>query len=278
MSRMPPRKQFDSHSTSNQDSWVSGIEWGGDVKTREGRIDCAVSVKRHVALLSRCGIELAPGASVLDFGCGDGELVHAYRRAGFDAWGCDVKLPTPDERLKVLPEDGFLPFEAQRFDLIVSETVLEHVPGNQERQIIEWLRVLRPAGIALHLFPPRTSLIESHTMVPLASIVRTPAWLGMCARLGVRAPHQRGLAPRLVVDQNAAYLATRTNYLPKSHYRRVGRLHFSRVRFVEREWMIVAARRPAVRAVARIGEYVRVVPWLYGHLYYRVMLLEKSGR
>jgi SAM-dependent methyltransferase len=228
-----------------------------------------------LALLARCGHDIPRGATVLDFGCGDGRLVDAYRRAGFDAWGCDVALPRPDEYLKPLAGDGFLPFATSSFDLIVSETVLEHVAGDQQQQMLEFLRILRPGGAAIHLFPPRTGLIESHTMVPLASMVRRPLWLSLWARAGVRADHQRGMAADAVAAQNAHYLATRTNYLSRRHYRRITR-DFTRARFVEREWLAVSARRPAVRLFARAAAIAPPLAWLYGALYYRVLLLETS--
>jgi len=43
-----------------------------------------------------------------------------------------------------------LPFEADRFDVVVSDQVLEHVVGDPQRAIDESRRVLKPGGLALH--------------------------------------------------------------------------------------------------------------------------------
>jgi SAM-dependent methyltransferase len=211
---------------------------------------------------------------VLDYGCGDAALVSAYADAGFDAWGCDV-VPTRHPNFRLI-ETQQLPFADASFDLIVSETVLEHVPGTQEVEMAEWRRVLKPGGAALHLFPPRTIPIEPHTGVPLASVVRSTNWLLLWARLGVRAHHQRGTSARIAAEQNHNYLTARTNYLPLRHYKQLAGLHFARIRFVEREWLDVSARRPLIRAVAGLGQHFPLIPWMYGHFYYRVMLLETS--
>lgn len=38
----------------------------------------------------------APGATVLDYGCGSGELVELLSAAGFDAYGVDIRWPGGD--------------------------------------------------------------------------------------------------------------------------------------------------------------------------------------
>jgi ubiquinone/menaquinone biosynthesis C-methylase UbiE len=249
--------------------------WGGDVKSRTGRVETNVTVKRHIDLLARSGRVLAPGAAVLDYGCGDGALAHAYRDEGYDAWGVDIHVAEAPHLVELMP-DGRLPFPDETFDLVVSETVLEHVMGNQEQCFREIARVLKPGGIALHLFPPRTALIESHTRVPLGSFIQSAGWIGMWARIGVRATHQRGLSARVVGAQNARYLAERTNYLSRRHYIRLARRHYARSAFVERDWLLVSARRPAVKVVARLAKIIVPIAWAYDALYFRVMLLEKE--
>jgi SAM-dependent methyltransferase len=43
-----------------------------------------------------------------------------------------------------------LPFDADQFDLVVSDQVLEHVVGDPQRAVDESRRVLKPGGLALH--------------------------------------------------------------------------------------------------------------------------------
>ena len=69
----------------------------------------------------------APGARVLDFGCGSGGTVTELDRLGFDAYGCDISLDSPTERLRLIPQPYRLPFEDEAFDLVVSDQVFEHV-------------------------------------------------------------------------------------------------------------------------------------------------------
>ncbi len=43
-----------------------------------------------------------------------------------------------------------LPFDADQFDVVVSDQVLEHVVGDPQRAIDETRRVLKPGGLAIH--------------------------------------------------------------------------------------------------------------------------------
>src|SRR4051812_27299202 len=82
---------------------------------------------------------VAPGATILDYGCGTGELVQLLRAAGFDAYGVDIRWPGGDYGqidaselgrsgvLRYYEEGGRLPFDDDTFDLIVSDQVFEHV-------------------------------------------------------------------------------------------------------------------------------------------------------
>src|SRR5581483_3680361 len=42
-------------------------------------------------MLKELGAEITSGAKILDFGCGDGELVHEFRKQGFQAYGIDIE-------------------------------------------------------------------------------------------------------------------------------------------------------------------------------------------
>jgi SAM-dependent methyltransferase len=164
---------------------------------------------RHCALqravFAGLGTRLAPGATVLDFGCGDGGLVRAYRRAGFDAYGCDIVLERETEHLRAIGEPYRLPFPDATFDAVVSDQVLEHVLDHR-LAAKEIARVSRPSSGSLHIFPPPWRLVEAHVDVPLAGVLRNPVWLGLWARLGIRNPFQAGLSAREVARINREFL------------------------------------------------------------------------
>ena len=92
----------------------------------------------------------APGARVLDVGCGTGWLLAELRDAGYEPIGVE-----PDRtHIAALQATGFdarigiaeeLPIESQSVDGIVCRVVLPYT--EERRAILEWRRVLRPGGI-----------------------------------------------------------------------------------------------------------------------------------
>ena len=102
-----------------------------------------------------------------------------------------------------------LPFEDNRFDYVISSQVLEHVM-DYDATFGEIRRVLKPGGISLHTFPSRYVLIEPHTFIPLASVIKSRSWLRLWALLGIRNDYQAGKSAREVAKLNHAYLHART--------------------------------------------------------------------
>ena len=120
----------------------------------------------------------APGAVVLDYGCGAGEMVRLLRNAGFDAYGVDIDWPGADYGdltrsplgegvLQYYEEGGPLPFGDDTFDVVISDQVFEHVVPI-EASVREIERVLKPGGVSYHHFPSRTVWREGHIGIPFA--------------------------------------------------------------------------------------------------------------
>jgi ubiquinone/menaquinone biosynthesis C-methylase UbiE len=89
---------------------------------------------------------VAPGASVLDVGCGEGYVLEelAARGAG-ELFGADVVDIRQEKARPFRLYDGVeLPFLDRRFDVVILSFVLHHVPDDRKRALLrEALRVCR---------------------------------------------------------------------------------------------------------------------------------------
>lgn len=116
-------------------------------------------------------------AAILDFGCGNGEVVQHGRHQGLNMYGVDSFMRKGAKRIlyeknllgDIVREikDKKIPFEDGFFDLIVSNQVLEHVddlPGVLD----EIHRVLKPNGKFLALFPSKDVIREGHYGIPMS--------------------------------------------------------------------------------------------------------------
>jgi SAM-dependent methyltransferase len=203
-----------------------------------------------------------------------------WRHSGFDAVGCDVEQYSDSDECKTLYERGVLrliqpgpyriPFDDDTFDVVVSNQVFEHVK-DYPAAIRETKRVLRPGGVALHLFPPRWRPIEPHVYVPLAGVWQSFAWLWLWAQLGVRNEFQRGIGASRVAQLNAEYLQNHTNYLSTSELRRQFERCFATVQFVEDVYLRHSPSRKA-RAVYRLLTLIPLIRNGYSCFRERVIL------
>jgi SAM-dependent methyltransferase len=103
------------------------------------------------------------GGSVLDLGCGTGELADAITAAGMRATGCDISpemlqraqaadLAGAVNWVRLDPGWRVLPFSPETFDAVVAASVLEYV-GDPAAVLRECCRVLRPGGVVLCTVP-----------------------------------------------------------------------------------------------------------------------------
>lgn len=119
-----------------------------------------------------------PSATILDYGCGPGQVVFAARKRGIDAYGTDTFFGgtsareglASSERLgDVIREmvDNKIPFEDDSFDLVLSNQVFEHV-DDLDGVLDEINRVMKKDAVLLSLFSTKENFREGHIGIPFA--------------------------------------------------------------------------------------------------------------
>lgn len=137
---------------------------GGDVHLRS-----ASQMREYELAVERIAVD-RPG-TILDWGCGFGQLSHMLKGKGLDVTSMEWHPEVPEgevRRLERFPDVEArytqdpvrLPYEDARFDAVLSMGVLEHVQ-DPEASLDEIHRVLR-AGGTLYVFklPNRFSYLE----------------------------------------------------------------------------------------------------------------------
>lgn len=125
-------------------------------------------IKAVMEYLRSLGITARP-ARALDFGCGVGRLTQALAGYCDEVVGVDIapsmigqatRLNRYGERCRYLVNPGtdLTLVGAERFDLVYTNMVLQHMPRAYSAQYIaEFLRILSPGGVAVFQIPARPS-------------------------------------------------------------------------------------------------------------------------
>jgi len=124
--------------------------------------------------------------SILDLGCGTGELIVRMNTLGFKAVGVDVYKKNIElarilarenglpESLFVLNKSKLLPFKDNNFDIISMFSVLEHLSDITLKSLLPELnRICR--GVVYVLVPNRLKITDDHTGLHFVSWM--PRWL-----------------------------------------------------------------------------------------------------
>jgi SAM-dependent methyltransferase len=141
------RQLFDAKAAA----WPSKYTPDGRLAGRLTRL--AGAVTQHVPA----------GGSVLDLGCGTGELAVSITALGLRATGCDISpemlhraaaadLAGTVDWVQLDPGWQVLPFGLETFDAVVASSVLEYV-DDPIAVLRECLRVLRPRGVVVCTVP-----------------------------------------------------------------------------------------------------------------------------
>lgn len=110
-----------------------------------------------VRIIRRC---LPSRASILEAGCGNGNLVYALQHYGWQVIGVDYagKALTRTKRAEAsldlaMADVAALPFPDSAFDCCISLGVIEHFRDGYQKTASEMRRVLKPGGTAFVSFP-----------------------------------------------------------------------------------------------------------------------------
>jgi SAM-dependent methyltransferase len=161
--------EFDKHAAD----YDGGLD--NPVKRALGDADSFIAVKARWLLRHEPGLRRG-GVSLLDYGCGAGDLMRVLAGLGGRGpfTGCDVSTGMLAEAARrwpaalgpapaLAPQDGArTPFADGQFDAAIISAVLHHVPPTERPAVYAELgRILRPGG-RLYVFEhnPRNPLVR----------------------------------------------------------------------------------------------------------------------
>jgi SAM-dependent methyltransferase len=213
----------------------------------ESNNEPSILLTLKINIIRDLGYNLTKESTILDFGCGSGELVQELRELGYKAFGCGTRfsakynIDTPGMLsagiLREIDMQNYvLPFGDNNFDFIFSHSVFEHVQ-NYPESISEISRVLKPEGFCLHAFPSRYKPIEAHVFVPFASVIHSYGWLYFWSLLGIKNEWENCNTAKSRANKYYTYLKEETNYLSRKQLKEQFEKRFKNVIFCENLWI-----------------------------------------
>ena len=151
---------------------TAGLDLHGDRAAQRGNpsfVWRAGQDRRLTMILNGANVPLGGriGRALVD-GCGVGMYVRALQQTGAYVWGLDIEHEHAALAAQVAPGAGVcqsagesLPFRDERFDLVLSHEVIEHVQDDR-LYAAEMMRVLRRGGRAIVFCPNRLYPFETH--------------------------------------------------------------------------------------------------------------------
>jgi SAM-dependent methyltransferase len=236
------------------------------------------------------GFFLDRSCKILDFGCGSGAEVYAWRDDGFDAYGYDMqnylKLRdpsdsqyfevggdcdgTPTAKFDMRIETDFrLPYEENTFDLVFSSQVLEHVMdhGTVFRELA---RVMKQKSLGIHSYPSKYRLVEPHINVPLAGFFHPHWWFSLWAQLGVKNQFQTELTSSAVAHSNRDYCRVGLNYKSADDMLRIAGSYFTYTCYMPEYWEFGADKYERLRRS-------RIYSCFYINCTYSILITDKAA-
>jgi SAM-dependent methyltransferase len=236
-----------------------------------------------IKIIRDLGYNLTKESTILDFGCGSGEMVQELRELGYVAFGCGTRFSIKNNidtsgmmgaviLREIDLQNYVLPFENNTFDFVFSHSVFEHVQ-NYPEAINEISRVLKPDGFCLHTFASRYKPIEAHVLVPFASIIRSHWWLYLWSFLGIRNEWQDCHSVRERSYRFYNYLKEETNYLSKKQLSEQFKRQFKNVLFCENLWIKYSSKKG--KYLFSISKILPILPHFFGTFRSRVIFTSK---
>jgi len=188
---------------------------------------------------------------ILDYGCGAAELVEIGDQEGLSIYGADVFYEGNNRREIVRDkgllgtkvkeiEDGKIPFADDYFDIVFSNTVLEHV-DSLESVIDEIARVLKPGGMVLNIFPSFDVWWEGHCGIPFlhrfSRNSKYRVWYAYILR-SIGFGYDKGIKSKVAWSKDfCIWLDSYTNYRTKREIKRIFDQHFENSQNVDLDYL-----------------------------------------
>ena len=179
------------------------------------------------------------GCRILEIGAGTGLQAKEFSDAGFKIDAIDIK-ESAYRGSRIWPVEDYdgihIPFSDQMFDVVLSSSVLEHVPHlDQMQREIE--RVLKDDGIAVHVVPGASwVLLSALTHYPYIFKLAFNQLRGMLSGRSVNSSPGKGVPPKRLRERFTLIEMVVRVLMPPRHGERgiwLSELHY----FSKRAWV-----------------------------------------